>query len=240
MYEVNLRQIKKARDGDKEAMSLLIEENNRLIWNIARRFKDRGYPLEDLFQIASLGFIKAIKRFDESFDVRLSTYVVPVIIGEIKRFIRDDGLVKVSRGIKELNFKIKLLQKEHLDKKGEEIGIVEIAKELNVSKEDVAFALDSDRQIQSIDEESGGDADSVTVLADKISNSIDETSILIDRLAIKELIESLENKEKEIVLLRYYKEKTQMQVAKILGISQVQVSRIEKKILAGMRLKLEA
>ena len=240
MYEINIDEIKKAKAGDKEAMASLIEENNGLIWNIVKRFKERGYPLEDIYQIGCMGFIKAIKRFDENYEVRLSTYVVPVVIGEIKRFLRDDGPIKVSRSIKELSFKISVLQKEHLDKTGEEISIKDMAKALDISKEEIAMALDSNRQIESIYTETNSDSDNTTSLLDKISTNIDEASVLTDKMAVKDLIKNLKTKDKEIILLRYFKEKTQTEVAKILGISQVQVSRIEKKILESMRIKLMA
>lgn len=238
MYEINIEEIRKARAGDKDSMALLIEENSGLIWSIASRFKERGHPLEDIYQLGVVGFIKAIKNFDESYEVRLSTYVVPVIIGEIKRFLRDDGPVKVSRSIKELSFKINILQKEHLNKTGEEISLQELAKELDTSKEDIAMALDSYNPVTSIYNETGSDSESNVTVLDKISSGVDEATVLTDKMAVNQLISGLNSKDKEIIMLRYFKEKTQMQVAKMLGISQVQVSRIEKRILNSMRAKL--
>ena len=237
-YENTIQDIIDAQNGNQETMSKLVEENNGLIWSIVKRFQGRGYELEDLYQIGSIGFIKSIKRFDVSFDVKLSTYAVPYILGEIKRFIRDDGSIKVSRSIKELAMKIKDIEAKHLREKGEEITILQIAKELNVSKEEVATALDSLRPTVSIYEDSYSNDEGGISFLDTLSTNVDEAEQLSNKLAIKQMIENLEEREKEIILLRYYKNKTQMEVAKILGISQVQVSRIEKKILNSMKLKL--
>lgn len=237
-YENTIQDIIDAQNGNQETMSKLVEENNGLIWSIVKRFQGRGYELEDLYQIGSIGFIKSIKRFDVSFDVKLSTYAVPYILGEIKRFIRDDGSIKVSRSIKELSMKIKDVEAKHLREKGEEITILQIAKELNVSKEEVAIALDSLRPTVSIYEDSYSNDEGGISFLDTLSTDVDEAEQLSNKLAIKQMIENLEEREKEIILLRYYKNKTQMEVAKILGISQVQVSRIEKKILNSMKLKL--
>lgn len=237
-YENTIQDIIDAQNGNQETMSKLVEENNGLIWSIVKRFQGRGYELEDLYQIGSIGFIKSIKRFDVSFDVKLSTYAVPYILGEIKRFIRDDGSIKVSRSIKELAMKIKDVEAKHLREKGEEITILQIAKELNVSKEEVAIALDSLRPTVSIYEDTYSNDEGGISFLDTLSTNVDEAEQLSNKLAIKQMIESLEQREKEIILLRYYKNKTQMEVAKILGISQVQVSRIEKKILNSMKLKL--
>lgn len=238
VYENNVKDIVDAQNGNQEMMTKLVEENNGLIWSIVKRFKDRGYELEDLYQIGSIGFIKSIQRFDTSFDVKLSTYAVPYILGEIKRFIRDDGSVKVSRSIKELATKIREVQNKYLKEKGEEVTILQIAKELKVTKEEVAVALDSLKPTVSIYEDSYSNEEGGISFLDTLSSGIDEAEQLSNKLAIKQMIGNLEQREKEIILLRYYKNKTQMEVAKILGISQVQVSRIEKKILNAMKLKL--
>ena len=237
-YENNIKDIIDAQNGKEEIMAKLVEENNGLIWSIVKRFQGRGYELEDLYQIGSIGFIKSIKRFDTSFDVRLSTYAVPYILGEIKRFIRDDGSIKVSRSIKELAIKIRDIQAKYLIEKGEEITVVQIAKELKVSKEDVASALDSLKPTVSIYDDSYSNEEGGISFLDTLSSNVDEAEQLSNKLAIKQMISSLEEREKQLILLRYYKNKTQMEVAKILGISQVQVSRIEKKILNSMKLKL--
>lgn len=240
MYETNLEDIMQAQKGDKQALEKILRTNDGLTWSIVKRFNGRGYEMEDLYQIGCMGFIKAIKRFDTSYDVKISTYAVPYILGEIKRFIRDDGPIRVSRSIKELAIKIKEVQREYLKKEGKEIGIIELAEILEVSKEEIAVALDSDRQIESIQEDAYNSEKGEQKMSklERISTGRDEASMIIDKICIKQLIERLDNREKEIILLRYYKEKTQSEVAKILGITQVQVSRIEKKILTSMKVKL--
>ena len=240
MYENDMKIIERAQNGSKEDMTKLIEDNSRLVWSIVRRFNGRGYDIEDLYQIGSIGLIKAIQRFDTSFEVRLSTYAVPYIVGEIKRFIRDDGPIKISRSIKELNIKIIELQKEYLNKYGKEITLEQLAKELKTSKEDIAMALDSARPVNSIEDSQYRDnkTDKTISLIDQLSSGKDEENEITNRIAIKKLISELKDNEKEVILLRYYKGKTQMQVAKILGITQVQVSRIERKVLDNMKRKL--
>ena len=221
-------------------MTKLIEDNNGLIWSIVRRFGGRGYDIEDLYQIGSIGFIKAIQRFDTNFEVRLSTYAVPYILGEIKRYIRDDGPIKVSRSIKELNIKILELQKEYFNKYGKEITLDEIAKEFRTTKEEITMALDSARPVDSIEEAQYRDnkTDKTISILEQISTGKDEQTEITNKIAIKNMIEELNEKEKEIIVLRYYRQKTQMQVSKILGITQVQVSRIERKVLDNMKRKL--
>ena len=238
MFENSTKEILEAQNGNSDVMAKLIDNNNGLIWSIVKRFKDRGYELEDLYQIGCIGFIKAIKRFDTSFEVKLSTYAVPYILGELKRFIRDDGSIKVSRSIKELAIKIRDIQKKYMMEKGEEITIFEIAKELKIPKEEVAVAMDSLNPLVSIYDDTYCDEEGGINFIDKLSTNVDEAEQITNKISIKTLIENLEQREKEIIMLRYYKNKTQNEVAKILGISQVQVSRIEKKILNSMKLKL--
>lgn len=238
MYENNIEDIIAAQKGNETAMEKILKDNNGLTWSIVKRFTGRGYEVEDLYQIGCMGFIKAIKRFDTSFDVKISTYAVPYILGEIKRFIRDDGLIKVSRSIKELGIKIKELEKEYSQKEGKEISINILAEKLNVSKEEIAVALDSNRTIESINDD--GDDENKARKIETISSGTDEATMIVNKLSISELIEDLDKREKAIIILRYYKEKTQTEVAKILGITQVQVSRIEKRILTAMRNKLTA
>ena len=213
-----------------------------LVWSIVKRFNNRGYDLEDLYQIACIGFIKSIKKFDLNYEVKLSTYTVPYMIGEIKKFIRDDGLVKVSRNIKELSVKIRELQKEYFYKKGKEISIEQIAKELKISKEDVALAMESDNQVASIESATyinNKDGNCINII-ETLKNEKNEEEMITNKLAVKQLLRSLKTREKEVILLRFYREKTQTQVANILGITQVQVSRIERKVLEKMKNKLEA
>ena len=240
MYENNLKSIEKAQNGDKEEMTKLLEDNNGLIWSIVRRFSGRGYDIEDLYQIGSIGFIKAIQRFDTSFEVRLSTYAVPYILGEIKRFIRDDGPIKISRSIKELTVKISEIQKEYLIKTGREITLDEISKELKIPKEEITMAMDSTRPVDSIESAKYTDnkTDKTVSILEQLSTGKDEQTEITNKMAIKNLIGELDDREKEIIMLRYYRQKTQMQVSKILGITQVQVSRIERKVLDNMRRKL--
>ena len=237
MHENFVESIKKAQNGDKNEMAKLVENNQGLIWSIVKRFLGRGYDKEDIYQIGCLGFIKAIRRFDSEFEVKLSTYAVPYILGEIKKFLRDDGPVKVSRGLQELNIKIKELQKEYL-KKGKELNLLEISEILKIPKEEVAMAMDVGKPRESIEESVYNNDKSEISLLDMLYNNKDEQTEIANKLTIQKLIENLDDRDKEIILLRFYKDKTQTEVAKIMGISQVQVSRIEKKILKGMKTQL--
>ena len=201
---------------------------------------NRGYEVEDLYQIGCIGFIKSIKRFDTNFEVKLSTYSVPFILGEIKRFIREDGPIKVSRSIKELNVKIQELKKHYLITKGREMTIEEIAKELKVDKDDIIIAMESNNSIESIEgtsSQSDKEGKKLSIL-DKISTGKNEEEIITNKIVIKQLLKELDERDREIILLRFFKEKTQTEVARILGISQVQVSRIERKVLDKMKTKL--
>ena len=238
VYDNKIQDIIEAQKGNQDMMTKLIEENNGLIWSIVKRFKDRGYELEDLYQIGTIGFIKSIKRFDTEFEVKLSTYAVPYILGEIKRFIRDDGSVKISRSIKELSMKIREIQNRNLREKNEDISINEIAKELKISKEEVAIAIESMNPIVSIYDNSYSNDESGISFADTLSTKVDEAEQVVNKISLNSVIDNLKKREKEIIMLRYYKNRTQMEVSKILGISQVQVSRIEKKILMMMKEKL--
>lgn len=225
--------IKRAQNGDEEAMTKIINENVGLVWNVVKRFYNRGYDKEDLFQIGCLGFIKAIKRFNLEYENKLSTYAVTMIIGEIKRFLRDDGMVKVSRSLKENANKIREIQESTLKKQGIELTIEEIAKELNMSKEDIILAMEATSYVDSLDKTITGEKDDDTI-ENKIVIKDNEYDKVIDKMAIKSLLEILNENEKRVIIYRYYKEMTQAQVARIVGTSQVQVSRIEKKALSKM------
>ena len=240
MYENNIEDVKKAQSGSNEAMENLIKNNQGLIWNIVKRFSGRNYEIEDLYQIGCLGFIKAIRRFDTNFEVQVSTYAVPYILGEIKKYIRDDGIVKVSRSVKELGIKVKQLQNEYLKKHKEEISIKEIAKELNVDKEEVIFAIEAQRPVESIYQEEQGDEKNKRELISKIPSNNNQENNIVNNMALAQIIENLDSRERQIIILRFYRDKTQTQVGKMLGISQVQVSRIEKNVLSKMKQKLEA
>ena len=237
MYETSIEEILKAQNKDMEAMTNIIENNSGLVWSIVKRFLGRGYEAEDLYQIGCLGFIKAIQRYDVTFQTKISTYAVPYILGEIKRFIRDDGMIKVSRSIKELAIKIRDLQNQYENK--EELTISKMSELLKVSTEDINLALEATRPIESINEEAYEGSDKNTILKiDQIENKKDEMNNIVDKIALKDLIGELKEREKQIILLRYYRGKTQTQISKLLGISQVQVSRIEKKVLDYMKEKL--
>lgn len=242
MYENDMESIKKAQQGDKYELEKLINHNNGLIWSIVRRFNGRGYELDDLYQIGCIGFIKSIKRFDTNFEVKLSTYAVPYMIGEIKRFIRDDGPIKVSRSIKELGMKINELQRSYLIKNGREIKIEEIQEELKVTKEDISLALEVSKGVELIESATyinNKDGNQINLI-DKISTDKNEEEIITNKIAIKELINGLKQNEQQVIMLRFFKDKTQAQVAKILGVSQVQVSRIERRVLEQMKMKLSS
>lgn len=222
--------IRRAQNGDEEAMAKIINENVGLVWNVVKRFYNRGYEKEDLFQIGCLGFVKAIKRFDLNFENKLSTYAVTMIIGEIKRFLRDDGMIKVSRNLKEIASKIREMQENSIKNFGIELTTLEIAEKLEVSREDIILALEATSYVDSLDKTITGEKDDDTV-GEKIVKDENEYEKLIDKLTIKEILNILNEEEKRVIIYRYYREMTQAQVAKIIGTSQVQVSRIEKKAL---------
>ena len=240
MYNNNYQDIIDAQNGDEEKMTSLVKNNMGLVYNITRRFLGRGYEIEDLNQIGTMGLIKAIKNFNTNYEVQLSTYSVPYILGEIKRFIRDDGSVKVSRSIKETATKINAIKKEYIEKNGIEITIDEIARIMKISKEDVALAIDatSSNVVTSINEPLYDSNDGSLCVADTIKSDKNEENEITNRLSVEQLINSLNERDKQIILLRYFKGNTQTQVSKMLGISQVQVSRIEKKVLLEMREKI--
>ena len=239
MFENDNNSIKRAQEGDKFELERLVKQNSGLIWSIVKRFSGRGFELEDLYQVGCVGFIKSIKRFDTSFEVKLSTYTVPYILGEIKRHIRDDGTIKVSRSIKELQAKIRQIQEDYQNTYKEEISIEEIAKKLKIAKEDVAIALEANNPIESIDGVYQSDkGDKAISLIEKIPARENEEEKITNRIALKEAIGKLPPQDRQIIMLRFYKEKTQTEVAKILGVSQVQVSRTERRILDKMKTAL--
>lgn len=224
-----------AKNGDKESMMKLLEENRGLIWKTVKKFCFCGYEKEDLYQIACIGFIESVKRFNFDFGVELSTYSVQYMLGEIKKFLRDDGMIKVSRSVKELGIKINELERIYRVKTGENLDNKSISRILELPESVIKTAREASKKVESINEKIGEDGDEIV---DFLKDKKDEQSKIVDKLTVTDLISKLNDREKLIIDLRYFKDKTQSQVAKILGISQVHVSRIEKKILLDFKEKL--
>ena len=233
-----------AQKGDKEAREALFEKNEGLIHHVIKRYTGRGCESEDLFQLGAIGLVKAIEKFDTEYGVCFSTYAVPMISGEIRRFLRDDGMVKVSRGIKENIWKINRTREELYAKLGREVTIRELAEESGVAMEDVVLAMDAGREVESIYRTVYQSDGNEIYLLDMIKEgqqagssytTQDEGEIVLDRMLLEQLMNKLDTKERMLIRLRFYENKTQMQVAKYLGMSQVQVSRLEKKLLLRMR-----
>lgn len=226
--------INRAHQGDKLARDKILIENTGLIWSIVRRFLNRGHEGEDLFQIGCIGMLKAIDRFDTAFDVAFSTYAVPMIAGEIRRFIRDDGIVKISRKIKENQMKIMHQREIYINEKKQEPTIEELEKVCDLTKEEIVMAMDASRNVESIDKEMYS-KDSAYTLMDLAEDDTNIEETVLNKIMVQQLMDMLESKERKIINLRYFKNKTQSQVAKEMGMTQVQVSRLEKKILNSMR-----
>ncbi len=231
--------IERAHQGDKNAREQLVLENMGLIWSIVKRFSGRGYEAEDLFQIGSIGLIKAIDKFDLSYDVKFSTYAVPMITGEIRRFLRDDGMIKVSRSLKELGLKVRLARESLGFSLGREPTVEEIAQEVGAAREEVAASLDAAALVESLDQSVGSGEDQKLLLMDRIEDKRKDEEALLNRMVLEELLRELSGRERELILRRYFEDQTQTQVAKALGISQVQVSRMEKRILLDMRKRVQ-
>ena len=238
MEFTNEELIKKVNEGSKEAMDLLVEKNSGLVWSIVKRFLNRGYEKEDLYQIGSIGLIKAIRKFDTSFNTQFSTYAVPLIMGEIKRFLRDDGLVKVSRSLKETAGKIKLAVDYFFAKNGEEPTVKELSERLKISEDEIIMALETLRPTESLNAIINESDKNPIYLIDKLCDNTTSDSKEFEKLVLKQMLSELKPKEQQLITMRYFKGATQMKVADMLGISQVQVSRMEKKILDGMRTKM--
>ncbi len=233
-----LELIERSKQGDKAARDMVVTMNIGLVWSIVRRFAGRGHELEDLFQIGCIGLIKAIDKFDTSFEVRFSTYAVPMITGEIKRFLRDDGIIKVSRSLKEIAGKVRIAKDLLGNKLGREPTIEEISGELKISTEDVVLAIESNAEVESLYKTIyQGDGNAI-YLIDKIEQDKDDNEKMLDQIALREIIATLDEKERNLIELRYFRDKTQTDIAKEMGISQVQVSRLEKKILKVMRERM--
>lgn len=230
--------LEKAKKGDEESKRILITENSPLVKSIIKRYIGKGIEYDDLYQLGSLGFIKAINNFDASYNVKFSTYVVPMIIGEIKRFMRDDGSIKVSRTIKTLNLQINKFIEQFLRENGEKPSVETIAKEFKISLQDVIFTMDSAKMPISLytpfDEQDDG---SLLMIDRYVQDNQNEE--LFDNIVLRDALKDLEERDKKIILLRYFRDKTQSEIAKELNISQVQVSRLETKILEKIRERID-
>ncbi|MFA5524618.1 MAG: RNA polymerase sporulation sigma factor SigF [Tissierellales bacterium] len=227
--------IKKAQQGDENAQALLVDHNLGLVKSVLRRFVNRGHEPEDLYQLGCIGLLKAIQKFDVNFEVKFSTYAVPMIIGEIKRFLRDDGIIKVSRSLKQTAMKANIAKEKLTKELGRDPNIQEIAEEICVDKEDVVMALDSNVQPDYLYDVIHQNDGSPIHLIDRIMSSEDEDVELLDRITIKQILGQLKPRDRQIIIMRYFKDKTQTEIASMLGISQVQVSRIEKRVLQDMK-----
>lgn len=233
-----LELIKKAQKGDQQAKTILIEENAPLVKSVIKKFKNKSIEYDDLYQIGCVGFLKAINNFDEKFNVKFSTYVVPMVIGEIKRFLRDDGIIKVSRNLKTQNILISKYIEDYQKNHQTKPSIQQIAEEFKIDQQELIFIMDSSKMPISIYTPIESE-DSGLLLIDRYIQH-DESEVLFSKLELKEALDSLDEREKKLVLLRFFRDKTQSEIAKFLNISQVQVSRLENKVIEIMKDKLKA
>ncbi len=241
MFETEqiLQLVEEAQQGNQQAKSVLLEENSPLIKSVIKRFINKGVEYDDLYQIGCMGFLKAIKNFDAGFGVKFSTYVVPMVIGEIKRFMRDDGSIKVSRALKTLNLQINKFVDAFVKENQKSPTIEEIAKHFEVEEQEIVLAMDSAKMPLSLYSPIEEGADSLCLL-DRIESEEDLGGKMLEKIALGELVKNLEERDKKIIMLRYYFDKTQSEIARELHISQVQVSRLENKILENLRNKLSS
>lgn len=223
--------IQKAQSGDRDAMEVLVEENAGLIWAVTRRFLSRGTEADDLYQLGCLGFLKAVEGFDLEFGTQFSTYAVPKISGEIRRFLRDDGTVKVSRGIKERAIMIKNARVQLVHLLGRDPTITEIAEQTGLCAEDIALAENATQTVESIQQETGADG----FCLENILTDTESEEKMLERISLKQAISNLPEREATVIKLRYYHCLTQERISRILQVSQVQVSRIEKKALSRLK-----
>ena len=230
--------IQKSHAGDEQARAQLMEENTGLIWCIVKRFYGRGTEAEDLFQIGSIGLLKAIDKFDLSYEVKFSTYAVPMISGEIKRFLRDVGMIKVSRSLKELAYKAFQAKEKLQDTLGREPGMEELAAYLGTEKEELAMALEAGSEVESLHKPVFQKDGNEIPLMDKLAEKEGREEKVLNRLLLTQLLGELGKEERQLLYLRYFADKTQTEIGAELGISQVQVSRMEKRILRELREKV--
>lgn len=230
--------IQKSHAGDEKAKAQIVEENTGLIWCVVKRFRGRGAEAEDLFQIGSIGLLKAIDKFDLSYEVKFSTYAVPMISGEIKRFLRDDGMIKVSRSLKETAYKACACREKIREKTGREPSMEDVARAVGVETEELVLALEAGADVESLHRTIYQKDGKEIQLLDKLEEKEEREEKILDHMLLSQLLEQLEPQERRLIYLRYFGDRTQSEVGKILGISQVQVSRMEKKILCRMREKM--
>ena len=226
--------------GDTGARNRVITENVGLIWSIVRRFLGRGQEADDLFQIGCIGLMKAVDKFELSYDVKFSTYAVPMITGEIKRFLRDDGMIKVSRTLKETAGRVRKVQEMLENEYGREPTLTELAASMQIAEEEIVMALDSSAEVESLNKTIYHSDGNDIALMDKIAEEVDRNERLVDHIALKKILSELDEREQSLIRMRYFEERTQTQVAEVLGVSQVQVSRMEKKLLLQLRSRLLA
>lgn len=238
-YSDTISLIKLAQEGDEEAKQKLIEENSPLVKSVIKRFKGKGIEYDDLYQLGCVGFLKAIKNFKTEYNVKFSTYAVPMVIGEIKRFMRDDGEIKVSRAIKSLNLKISKFIESFVKEHTRKPTTKEIAAEFQIDESEVVFTMDSSKMPISMYTTLDDDSSHSQFLIDRFMQAGENDDSVIDNISLKEALSSLDERDKKIVLLRFFRDKTQSEIASVLNISQVQVSRLECKIIEKMREKLK-
>ena len=235
-HEHTISLIIEAQSGHEFAKNKLIEENYPLVKSVIRKFRNKGVDYDDLFQLGCVGFVKAINNFDTGYGVHFSTYAVPMIAGEVKRFLRDDGYIKVSRALKSLSIQINRYIATERNNGSDTIDLQKIAEHFNIDVQEVVFALDASRYPVSLSEKADNDDERGGSLIDRIA-ATNETDTNIDHFILKELIQNLSPRERKIIIMRYYRDKTQSEIASELGVSQVQVSRLENKILEKMKEK---
>lgn len=230
--------IQRAQQGDNSAKAILIEENAGLIWSVVKRFSSRGQELEDIFQIGTIGLLKCIEKFDFTYDVQFSTYAVPMILGEIRRFFRDNGMIKVSRSLKELYFRALRMQEQLQANQLQDVSITQLAQALAVSVEELIEAMEAGRSVESLSQcaYQSGEGKEITI-EEKLGT--EEEEWIVNRIFLQDALKTLAPRERQIISMRYFSDKTQTEIAKVLGISQVQVSRIEKRVLQQLRNTLQ-
>lgn len=236
--EHTLGLLQKAHQGDKAAREQLVKENLGLVFCVVKRFNGRGTETEDLIQIGSIGLLKAIDRFDMEYDVKFSTYAVPMIAGEIRRFLRDDGMIKVSRALKETAYKTSLAREKLEHEMGREPTVEEVASEVGISAEDVLLAMESSAEIESLQKPIYQSEGTDIYLQDRLEEKVNRSEEIINRMFLCGLLKSLDQDEYELIRMRYFEGKTQSEIAGLMSMTQVQVSRMEKKILEKMRKKV--